>query len=174
MDALAHFTIPVSGLQNGPHEYDFAIDGAFFQCFPESPIKDGKVAVHFIFDKRTDMYTMTFEIQGTVHTTCDRCLEEFELPIEDEELLLVKFDEKEWEEADIIYILKGTERLNVAKYIYEFIVLAVPIVKTHDDADEECDPEMMKFLQNHQAADAPEIDSSASIWDQLKGLQNDN
>ncbi|MCC6723301.1 MAG: DUF177 domain-containing protein [Saprospiraceae bacterium] len=174
MDALEHYSIPVSGLQNGPHEYDFDVDRTFFECFPESPIKDGKVAVHFIFDKRPDMYTMSFEIQGTVHTTCDRCLEAFDLPIEDEEILIVKFDEKEWEEADIIYILKGTEKLNVAKYIYEFINLAVPIAKTHDDADEECDPEMMKFLKANQIEDVPEEGSSTSIWDALKGLQNDN
>ncbi len=171
MDALAHFTIPVSGLNNGPHEYDFNIDESFFQCFPESPIKDGNVSVHFIFDKHPDMYTMTFQLEGTVKTACDRCLEEFDLPIEADEMLLVKFDEKEWEDADIIYILKDTPRLNVARYIYEFINLAVPIAKTHDDADEECDPEMLKFLQQG-SQDEPNV--SSSVWESLKGLQNDN
>ncbi len=171
MDALAHFTIPVSGLHNGSHEYDFRIDGSFFQCFPESPIKDGNVAVHFIFDKQSDMYTLTFQLEGTVRTPCDRCLEEFDLPIEDDQFLLVKFDEKEWEDAEIIYILKDTPRLNVAKYIYEFINLAVPIAKTHDDADEDCDPEMLKFLQQ-ESEEEPNI--SSSVWEALKGLQNDN
>jgi hypothetical protein len=113
MDALAHFTIPVSGLHNGPHEYKFSIDGTFFQCFPESPIKDGDVAVQLLFDKQPDMYTMTFQLEGTVKTGCDRCLEEFDLPIEADEMLLVKFDEKEWEDADIIYILKeATQRVH--------------------------------------------------------------
>ena len=171
MDALAHFTIPVSGLDNGLHEYDFSIDGSFFQCFPESPIKDGSVAVHFIFDKSTDMYTMTFQLEGTVKTACDRCLEEFDLPIEDDQILLVKFDEKEWEDADIIYIPKETPMLNVARYIYEFINLAVPIAKTHDDADGDCDPEMLKFLKQ-QEEDEPSTFSS--VWDALKGMQNDN
>ena len=171
MDALAHFTIPVSGLHNGPHEYDFSIDRSFFQCFPESPILDGTVAVHFIFDKSPDMYTMTFQLEGTVKTACDRCLEEFDLPIEDDQTLLVKFDEKEWEDADIIYVLRDTPRLNVALYIYEFINLAVPITKTHDDADEECDPEMLKFLQQENE---DEPNDSSAVWDALKGLQNDN
>lgn len=171
MDALEHFTIPVSGLHNGTHEYDFSIDASFFQCFPESPIKDGNVDVHFIFDKQSDMYTMTFEIEGTVKTACDRCLEEFDLPIETNDMLLVKFDEKEWEDADIIYVLRDTPRLNVARYIYEFINLAVPIAKTHDDADEECDPEMLKFLEQKDDEVKP---VSSSVWDALKGLQNDN
>ena len=171
MDALEHFTIPVSGLHNGLHEYDFSIDGAFFQHFPESPIKEGQVAVHFIFDKHPDMYTMTFQLEGTVRTACDRCLEEFDLPIEADQTLLVKFDEKEWEDAEIIYVLKDTPRLNVARYIYEFINLAVPIAKTHDDADEDCDPEMLKFLQQ-ESDDEPPV--SASVWDALKDLQSDN
>jgi uncharacterized metal-binding protein YceD (DUF177 family) len=173
MDALEHFTIPVSGLHNGPHEYDFNIDRAFFQCFPESPIKDGQLAVHFIFDKRPDMYTMTFEIDGRVRTTCDRCLEEFDLPIADEQMLVVKFDEKEWEDADIVYILKGTERLNVARYIYEFVNLAVPMTTTHDEAGEDCNPEMLKFLQESEGEDTPKSNPSP-IWDALRGFQNDN
>jgi uncharacterized protein len=171
MDALEHFSIPVSGLQNGPHEYDFSIDRSFFQRFPESPIEDGNVAVHFVFDKSSDMYTMTFQLEGTVKTACDRCLETFDLPIEDEQFLLVKFDEKEWEDAEIIYVLKDTPKLNVARYIYEFINLAVPIAKTHDDADEECDPEMLKYLQ---AGSEDEPPVSGSVWDALKDIQSDN
>lgn len=171
MDALEHFSIPVSGLHNGTHEYDFSIDAAFFQCFPESPIKDGDVAVHFIFEKQNDMYILTFQLEGTVRTACDRCLEEFSLPVEADEMLLVKFDEKEWEDADIIYVLRDTPKLNVARYIYEFINLAVPIAKTHDDADEECDPEMLKFLQREENSDSQ---ISSAVWDALKGLQNDN
>lgn len=171
MHALEHFSIPVSGLRNGTHEYDFRIDTAFFQCFPESPIKDGDVAVHFIFDKQNDMYVLNFQLEGTVRTACDRCLEEFSLPIEADEMLLVKFDEKEWEDADIIYVLRDTPKLNVARYIYEFIILAVPIAKTHDDADEACDPEMLKYLQQGENS---EPQAPSSVWEALKGLQNDN
>ncbi|MCU0346327.1 MAG: DUF177 domain-containing protein [Saprospiraceae bacterium] len=174
MDALAHFSIPVSGLQNGPHEYEFDIDGSFFHCFPESPIKEGSVSVQLLFDKSPDMYTMNFQLEGMVKVACDRCLEEFDLPIEADEMLLAKFDEKEWEDADIVYVLRDTPKFNVAKYIYEFIVLAVPMVKTHDDADEECDPEMLKFLSENEDTGREAPDKSSPIWDALKGLQNDN
>ena len=173
MDALAHFTIPVSGLHNGPHEYRFNIDGAFFQCFPESPVKEGDVSVELLFDKQPDIYTMAFELEGTVKVACDRCLEEFDLPIEASQVLLAKFDEKEWEDADIIYILKEATQMNVARYIYEYIILAVPMVKTHDEADQNCDPEMLKFLQQSEEGDESP-DASLPIWDALKGLQNDN
>lgn len=170
MDALAQFTIPVSGLHDGQHEYDFSIDKSFFQCFPESPIKDGQVAVRFTFDKHPDMYIMTFDLEGVVNIECDRCLEMFDLPIEDEQELLFKFDEKEWEDADIVYILKDTPQLNIASYIYDFINLAVPISKSHEDAELECDPEMMKFLTKE--SEEPTI--PPTLWDALKGLHTDN
>ena len=134
-------------MRSGLHEYDFRIDQAFFQHFEGSPLQDANVNVHLLFDKHPDMYVMTFQISGTVKTTCDRCLEEFDLPIEDDQTLLVKFDEKESEDTDIIYILKGTQMLNVARYIYEFVNLAVPIVKHHEDAGESCNPEMLKYLE---------------------------
>jgi uncharacterized protein len=171
MNALDQFTIPVSGLSDGLHEYDFDIGREFFQQFEGSLVEEANVQVHFTFDKRTDLYILTFEFEGEVKTTCDRCLEEFDLPVEDEQSLLVKFDETEWEDADVIYILQGTQSLNVARYIYEFINLAVPITKTHDDAGESCDPEMLKFIE--QEEDEPE-DDSGSVWDSLKGLNLDN
>lgn len=173
MDALDHFSIPVSGLYNGLHEFDFQIDAAFFQRFQESPITEGEVAVHLLFDKRPDLYSMTFELNGTVRVICDRCLETFDLPIEDTQNLLVKFDEKEWEEAEVIYVKKGIQKLNVAKYIYEFINLAVPMVTTHDDAGERCDPEMLKFLTKEEDI-APEGDNSNPFKDALKGLDFEN
>ncbi|MBI5917098.1 MAG: DUF177 domain-containing protein [Bacteroidetes bacterium] len=174
MDALAHFTIPVSGLNNGLHEYDFSIDRTFFECFPESLVEDGSVAVHFSFDKSPDLYVMTFEIEGTVKAICDRCLEAFDLPIEDTQVLLVKFDEKELEDAEINYILKETPKMNVARYIYEFINLAVPLTKTHDEAGEECDPGMLKFLTKEDEDAPKESPASGSIWDALRGLNNEN
>lgn len=173
MNALDHFSIPVLGLRDGLHEYDFNIGREFFQCFQDSPIEDANVEVHFLFDKRPDLYEMTFEFEGTVKVACDRCLEEFDLPIDDRQFLLVKFDEKEWEDADVIYILKGTPKLNVAKYIYEFINLAVPMMKTHDDAGERCDPEMLKFLTKEEEQ-SQEENTANPLWDALRGLSTQN
>lgn len=171
-DALDQFSIPVSGLRNGLHAYDFSIRKPFFEAFEESPIEDGAVEVHFSFDKRTDLYEMQFELTGTVKVVCDRCLDEFNLPIEDNQVLLVKFDEKPWEDADVIYLPQDTQRINVAKYIYEFINLAVPIAKTHDDADLDCNPDMLKFLGTQEMEDDQK---QTPIWDALKNLDsNDN
>ncbi|MEZ4958320.1 MAG: DUF177 domain-containing protein [Saprospiraceae bacterium] len=173
MDALDHFSIPVTGLHNGLHEFDFQVDTGFFQHFEGSPIQVGDANVHLLFDKRPDLYSMTFQITGTVEVACDRCLEIFALPIEDTQNLLVKFDETAWEEADVIYVTKGIQKLNVSKYIYEFINLAVPMVTTHDDAGERCNPEMLKYLTEEEDT-AEEGDPSNPFRDALEGFNFEN
>ena len=172
MNALDHFTIPVSGLHNGLHEFDFIIEADFFKHFEESPISEANVNVHLAFDKQTDLYVMEFDLAGTVKSTCDRCLEELNVPIEDSQSLLVKFDEKEWEDAEVVYILQGTAQINVARYIYEFVNLAMPMVKTHSAAGESCDPEMLKFLSPE--SEEEEKPSTNPVWDSLRGFNLEN
>ena len=174
MNVLDQFSIPVSGLHNGLHEYDFSIGKDFFQAFEESPIKNGDVSVHFDFDKREDMYILLFSFEGEVEVTCDRCLDPFNLPIEDEQSLMVKFDEEPWEDAEVVFIIKGTPSLNVARYIYEFINLAVPMSKTHDNAGDNCNPEMLKYLEQEEEEEAPDEEASNPFRDALKDLDFEN
>ncbi|MFQ5448128.1 MAG: DUF177 domain-containing protein [Saprospiraceae bacterium] len=171
MEALDQFTIPVSGLRDGLHEFDFSIGDEFFKCFEESPITHGQIEVRLRFDKQPDMYELAFDIKGTIVTPCDRCLEDFDHPIDDLQHLLVKFDEEEWEDADVVYIAPGTPSVNVAKYIYEFINLAIPMVKTHEKAGERCNPEMLKFLKRQDAGEKPR---SNPAWDALRDINFEN
>ncbi len=174
MNVLDQFSIPVSGLGNGLHGFDFSIGKDFFQAFEESPIKDGTVQVHLGFDKSEDMYVMSFSFEGKVEVTCDRCLDPFALPISDRQSLMVKFDEEPSEDADVVFVLKGTPSLNVARYIYEFINLAVPMIKAHEDAGDDCNPEMLKFLEQSNKEQTDESASNNPFRDALKGLNFEN
>lgn len=173
MNVLDQFSIPVSGLSNGLHGYEFSIEKEFFEAFEESPIKEGSVHVQFDFDKREDMYVLLFYFEGEVQVTCDRCLDPFALPIEDRQSLLVKFDDEPWEDADVVFIQKGTQMLNVAKYIYEFINLAVPMTKTHDDAGDDCNPDMLKYLEQKDEEESDKPDSNPFL-DALKDFNIEN
>ena len=174
MNALDQFSIPVLGLRNGLHGYDFDIEKEFFEAFETSPIKNGEVSVHLDFDKREDMYVLLFSFHGKVEVTCDRCLDPFDLPIEDRQSLMVKFDEEPWEDTDVVFIVKGTQELNVAKYIYEFINLAVPITKTHDDAGGNCNPEMLKYLNGGSDKTTDSEPTSNPFRDALKDFNFEN
>jgi len=177
MKSLNHFSIPIQGLKDGMHQFDFQVDKAFFANFENSQIEDGNFDVNLYFDKRPDMYIMTFSYEGSVQTACDRCLVDIKLPLKGDNQLMVKFAEVPSEEAEVIYIIRGMNELNVAKYVYEFISLAIPILKVYDCENDDpppCNNEMLGYLNQTNQEQKEEGNSSNPIWDTLKDLDNTN
>jgi len=172
MKPLVPFTLPISGLRDGTHEFLIHIGDDFFACFEGTVIHQGKLEVILTLDKRPSLMVLRFSIKGVVQAECDRCLEPFSLPIESEQDILIKYDEKPDEDADVIYIEKGTPSLNAAKYVYEFIHLALPLFKTHELAGAACNPDMLKYIaqaENDKEDEAPPTDS---IWSELKKISD--
>lgn len=171
MNPLVPFVIPIRGLFPGLHDYTFEIDASFFEQFENAPVQDGDVEVRLALNKQTDMYVLHFEFEGTVKTDCDRCLAPINLPIEGAERLLVKFSlEETSEEAEVIFIHPETPKLDVSKYVYEFISLAIPMIKTYDcQAEDErpCDDKMLGYLETQNEEEQPDN----PIWDALKKLK---
>lgn len=163
---LVEFIIPIGGLSSGLHYYTFTIEDSFFANFEYSLVKHGKVEVNLELDKRIGIYELSFELEGEVHTECDRCLEPLALEVASEERLLIKFAEEESEELDVVYILAGTQELSVAKFIYEFIHLAIPFVKTHESIGENCSQAIDAFLSSENDV----TEEQSSVWDSLKDL----
>ena len=170
MESLNHFSIPILGLKDGVHPFKFLIDKDFFIHFEDSPIEEGNFEVNLSFDKRPDMIVLDFAFEGTVRTDCDRCLANINLPVTDEQQLIVKYGLVEKEDADVLYLVRDTSELNVAKYIYEYICLAMPMIKVYDCENENpsvCNDEVTQYLDRE--TDKP--DSDNPIWDQLKNLK---
>jgi len=174
MNYLSQYTIPFSGLKEGKHLFDFTADHRFFAGFEESEIKKGSVGVQVELEKRTTYLRLTFMLKGEVELICDRCLEAYFQPIESRNLMLVKFSETETDDGDeVIYIHPGAYQVDVAKLIYEFIVLSIPIRHVHpDDQNGEslCDPEMLRKLDEYKATDVPENDPIDPRWNDLKKI----
>lgn len=173
MDTLEEFIIPISGLKIGSHSFDFQINSDFFAHFPDSLIKEGTFDVRLEFEKRLDLYEMHFSYTGFTKTPCDRCLANINFPIKGENLLLVKFADDFFEDVDVLYIPIKTEELNVAKYVYEYISLAVPFIKTFDCEEEEekpCDEEMLALIDERE--DSKDTDETNNpVWDSLKNIK---
>ncbi len=177
MGGLLEYSLPVKGLGIGVHQFRFQVDASFFKHFQESPVEAGQVEVLLDFDKRPDLYVLDFRLEGTVRTECDRCLAEIDLPIADQQRLLVKFsEEEEIEEAEVVFISREETQLDVSHFIYEFIVLAMPIIKVYDcenDENRQCNEEMLRYLQGEEEK-AEGSAGTNPIWEELKKLKNDN
>ncbi|MBK8042209.1 MAG: DUF177 domain-containing protein [Haliscomenobacter sp.] len=181
MSGLVPYSLPIQGLKIGIHEYEFHIDREFFEHFENSPVTEGDIDLTLILDKRPAMLLLEFDFEGTIRTECDRCLAEIDLPVDGVEQLVVKYSEEtEQEEADVIFIHPESEHLNVAQFIYEYIVLAIPIIKVYDCWEENppvCNQEMLKLLDAQEQPNEEEEGKEGEdnpLWKELKKFNRNN
>ena len=167
------YTIPISGLKEGRHSYDFEIGNEFFNLFEESEIREGELKASVEADRRASHIDIAIRIDGTVRISCDRCLGVFSLPLSSENRLLVKFGKLHDEsDPDIISLAAEVNELDLTQYFYEYIMLSLPIQR-HHPADKRgnstCDPEMINRLNEHIIKDDVGADPR---WDELKKIMN--
>jgi uncharacterized metal-binding protein YceD (DUF177 family) len=169
------YSIPIGGLKEGKHSYDFEINKEFFEQFEESEVREGKLAVTVEADKRSSHVDLAVRIEGTITISCDRCLGVFSHPVSCENRLLVKFGRVNDEsDPDIITVPADENELDMAQYFYEYILLALPIQRIHPvdkNGNSTCDPEMLKKLKEHVINEEVGNDPR---WDELKKLINNN
>ncbi len=169
------FAIPISGLKEGLHNYNFEIDRKFFDQFEESEVREGELRVKVEADKRSSHIDMLIRIGGKISIACDRCLGIFSYPVACENRLLVKFGKiSEDADPDIITIPADEPELDLRQYFYEYILLALPIQKVHPmdkHGRSTCDPQMLDKLNKHLVNGETVMDPR---WDELKKLINKN
>lgn len=168
------FVIPFKGLKVGKHNFVFDIDDKFFDDYEQSEITQGHVHIEVDLDKRSNMLEFHFRLAGNVMVTCDRCLDEFEMPIEFDAPLYVKFGDENEEQTDEIIVLSHSEfEIDVAQYIYEFVHLSLPYKRVHPNDSKgrsTCNKEMLKKLDEYIIRENEEDNDPR--WDDLKNLLN--
>ena len=179
MKPLKEFTIPFIGLKIGTHHYDYKIEKAFFEYFEYEDFNDANVKVDVSLLKNTTLLELNFKISGTVNINCDITNEPFNQNIENEFDLVVNFgDEYNDENIDILVLPHGAYEINIQQYIYELIVLSVPIKRIHPGIEDgtfssdilEKLKELSPKLDDEQNEDNKEIDPR---WNTLKKLLTD-
>ena len=173
MNVFSAYNIPIQGLKVGVHHYQYSIDGSFFRLFEESPVQEAALEFEVTIDKRSDMFLLEFVLQGTVGAICDRCTAPINLPISGDFELIVKYGESDGVEDndEVVFIPREVSHLNLAKYMYEFTILALPITNTFDCQglpEPPCNFEILKFLKSE------EEDKTSNIWDALRDLDKNN
>lgn len=177
MDRLARYSIPFAGLAKGNHQYEFDIDDKFFESFENSVIEHATVHVDLDFHKAETVLTLTFRMKGSIRLTCDRCLEEFDMPVDTMQVMLVKFGEPGVGETDDIIVIAHSEtHLNIAQHLYDYLSLMVPMRVVHPDdenGEPQCDPGFLaKLSESAEEKESEEGKGTASDprWDILKKL----
>ena len=139
MEVAQRYSIAWKGLKNGRHDFRFEVDKALFEAFESTEIKDGRCEVSVGVDRSEKQLTLDVGITGHVVVECDRCLEDCRVPIDFEGQLVVKFSDEVHEyDGEVMWMLPGEDRVELAQYIYESIVLSLPYQRVHPEG--ECNP----------------------------------
>lgn len=143
MGVTKRYTIAYKGLKPGLHDFRFVVDGSLFEEFESPEIKDGACEVTVALERGEAMLTLDVTVDGSVVVECDRCLEECRIPVHYQGRLLVKFSDEVHEyDGEVMWMLPGEDRVELAQYIYESIVLSLPYQRVHPEG--ECNPEMLE------------------------------
>ena len=175
---LKDFTIPFIGLKEGKHQFDYQIDNSFFELFDFDEFNAAAIQVDLQFHKKQTMLELTFSASGTINVNCDLTNEPYEQAVEGNLDLIVKFGhEYNDENEEILIIPHGEYQINVAQYIYEMIVLAMPPKRIHPGiADGTLQSEILEKLEELQpGTEKKETEEDIDPrWDTLKKLLTDN
>jgi len=169
MRAFRDYKIEIFGLKNDTHEFDFSFDEALFAEFENTQLSKGKGTCNVVMNKSDSMITLHFNVVGSIELECDRSLELFDHPIAIEKELIYKYGDEEKElSEDVFVILKGTQEINIASFLFEIIHLEIPMKKIHPKFQDENENDEMIFSSTKEEDKNESVDPR---WEALKKLK---
>jgi uncharacterized metal-binding protein YceD (DUF177 family) len=178
MKKMKAYSISFTGLKIGAHHFEYQIENTFFKDLDYHEFNEAQVQVDLNFEKKSTLMELEFVAKGFVNVNCDLTNEPYDQDLDATLKLVVKFGEVYNDDhEDILILPHGEYELNVAQYIYEMIVLAMPLKRVHPgiadgtlkseilDRLEELSPDKNTKTENKEYNDPR--------WDSLKNLLTD-
>jgi uncharacterized metal-binding protein YceD (DUF177 family) len=142
------YKVDLKSMQQDVREHEFLLDNLFFTNIGGEDIQKGKIKVLLTVSKKAGVFDLAFHLNGIVVIPCDRCLDDLDLSIDTTARLIVKLGKDYSEESDEIVVIPESEGvINLAWFLYEFTVLAIPIKHIH--APGKCNQQMTSKLKKH-------------------------
>lgn len=179
MNKTKKYLIPFIGLKLGKHHFEYQINNAFFEIFDYHEFQNSDIKVNVVLEKKSTMLELSFKHKGTVNVPCDLTNEDFDLPIKGKMNLIVRFGEDFNNDNEELLILPhGEFQIDISQYIYEMIVLSVPLRRIHPGIkDGSLDTEALRKLNEltikEQKQENKEEENIDPRWDKLKKLLTD-
>ena len=132
MKSLSPYLIKFSGLKEGIHLFSYEIGNKFFKNFDYYDFLDAKLFAKLELEKQSTLLNLKFSFNGEIEVQCDVSMESFDLRLETEHAVVVKFKDDIISTDDkVIFMPAGSHSIDVSHLIYESIILAVPQKKVH-------------------------------------------
>lgn len=171
MGRLKPFKIELLGLKEGANAFSFKLTDEYFEAIDADIVKRGDLDVDLQIERKSSLFELTFNIKGEVVIPCDICLDDMKQPIDTKNSLVAKFGQEYSEDDDLVTVDENEGIIDVSWFIYEFIVLNIPIKHVH--APGKCNRDMMKVLEEHSAtrSDVEEEQAIDPRWSELLKLK---
>jgi uncharacterized protein len=162
--------IRISGLSNGLHEYHFSTDPGEIGLKPNF---SNAIQADIKLDKSARQLYLKAEISTSGFFDCDRCLEQFELPVVTRYTAIYLYSEADmgkYPPEEIEVISPETTSIDLSEDVCEMILLSVPLKLL---CKEECRGLCPKcgVNRNRTGCDC-EAEVDTSRWGELKKLLN--
>ena len=186
MRKLDAYKIDLKGMKDNTYSCEYVLDNHFFSEIDAPEIHAGNVNVALTVRKTAGIYELSFDIDGVVQVTCDRCLDDMDQSVSSKDVLKVKLGDDYLEDGELVVIPEEEGEINVAWYMYEFIALDIPIKHVHEEgkcnsvmegklsqylrtlADEE------DALSEDESGDSSMHDNIDPRWNELKKIIDNN
>lgn len=179
MKKTKEFTIPFVGLKLGKHHFEYQINNEFFENFDYHEFQNSDCKVTVVLEKKSNMLEINFKQNGFVNVPCDVTAEDFDLPIKSKMKLIVRFGEEFNNDNEELLILPfGEFEVDLSQYIYELIVLSVPLKRVHPGVkDGSLQSETLEKLNELAVKETKKENKKEENidprWDKLKQLLTD-
>ncbi len=179
MKVLKEFTLPFGGLKLGKHQFNFELTKAFFENFEYEEFNNASINLNVLLEKMSTLMEFTLTFDGSVNVYCDVSNEPYDQPISGTYQFVVKFGEEYNDEnEDLLILPHGSYEVNIQQFIYESVVLAVPLRRIHPGVkDGTLKSDILDKLEelSPKAPEESEQESEQTDprWDSLKKLLTD-
>ncbi len=147
MSKFGQYNINLLEITDKVQLFQYTLDEAYFAKIDSEEVAKGEVQASVQVVKRAGSYELAFRLEGAVKVPCDRCLDDMDQPIVYEETVFVKLGENYSEENDVVIVPALEGSINIAWFLYEFIILNIPIKHVHPYG--ECNKTMVSKLKRH-------------------------
>ena len=172
MCSLESYKVDLKGVKDETMSLDFDLNDDFFRALDGSQLEHGALHVSVSIRKMAGFFELLFHTHGSVVVTCDRCLDDMDQPIDTDNKLLVKLGDTYSEDDDTVTIDENEGILDMSWFIYEFVMLAIPIKHVH--APGKCNSAMTQKLEELSGAvrsSEEEEEQMDPRWEALKKLK---
>ena len=167
---MERYRVNILGLSLNLHHFEYELGKDFLKKYDTGLVSEGAFKADIDLDKRETFLETSFKIKGSVRLVCDRSLDEFDYPIDVSSKIIFKYGDEDKEiSEDVMMIHRGTETLELGKYIYEFIALAIPMKKLHPRF-KDVSAEEGGIIYTSETAPEKKEDEIDPRWEMLKKL----